>query len=57
MTFRLGGYGIEYDGDPEAYVQAHIEFGYNAAYMPNTSIENRDEITALVKSFGKSGHG
>jgi hypothetical protein len=43
MTFRLGGYGIEYEGDPEAYVQAHIEFGYNAAYMPNISIESRDE--------------
>ncbi|MBX4862905.1 sugar phosphate isomerase/epimerase [Rhizobium sophorae] len=51
MTFRLGGYGIEYGGDPEAYARAHVEFGYNAAYMPNIKLENRDEIAALVKSF------
>lgn len=51
MTFRLGGYGIDYTGDPEAYARAHVEFGYNAAYMPNISIENRDEIAAIVKAM------
>jgi len=51
MTFRLGGYGIEYTGDPEAYARAHVEFGYNAAYMPNISIENREEIAGLIKAM------
>lgn len=51
MTFRLGGYGIEYKGDPEAYVQAHKEFGYNAAYMPNISLDSGAEIAALVKAM------
>ena len=51
MTFRLGGYGIDYTGDPEAYARAHVEFGYNAAYMPNISIENREEIAGIVKAM------
>jgi sugar phosphate isomerase/epimerase len=51
MTFRLGGFGIDYTGDPEAYAKAHVEFGYNAAYMPNISVENRDEIAAIVKAM------
>ncbi|MVS97450.1 sugar phosphate isomerase/epimerase family protein [Devosia marina] len=51
MTFRIGGYGIDYTGDPEAYARAHVEFGYNAGYMPNISIENRDEIAAIVKAM------
>ena len=54
MTFRLGGYGIEYNGDPEAYAQAHVEFGYNAAYMPNISIGNREEITGLVTAMARA---
>jgi sugar phosphate isomerase/epimerase len=54
MTFRLGGYGIDYKGDPEAYARAHVEFGYNAAYMPNMSIENREEIAALVQAMAKA---
>jgi Sugar phosphate isomerases/epimerases len=51
MTFRLGGYGIDYDGDPEAYARAHVAFGYNAAYMPNIGLGNRDEIAALIKAM------
>ncbi|WP_259664657.1 hypothetical protein [Rhizobium bangladeshense] len=51
MTFRLGGYGIDYNGDPEAYAREHVEFGYNAAYMPNIKLESREEIAALVKAF------
>lgn len=47
MTFRLGGYGIDYTGDPEAYARAHVAFGYNAAYMPGISLDSRDEIAAL----------
>ncbi len=54
MTFRLGGYGIDYKGDPEAYAQAHVEFGYNAAYMPNISIDNKDEIAGLVRAMAKA---
>ena len=48
---RLGGAGIEYKGDPEAYARAHVAFGYNAAYMPNVRIENRDEVRAIVKTL------
>lgn len=51
MTLRVGGYGIDYTGDPEAYAQAHVAFGYNAAYVPNISIDSRDEIAALVKAM------
>lgn len=54
MTFRLGGYGIDYKGDPEAYAQAHVAFGYNAAYMPNISLDSRDEIAALVAAMAKA---
>ena len=51
MTLRLGGSGIDYTGDPEAYAQAHVAFGYNAAYMPNISIDNRAEIDGLIKAM------
>lgn len=54
MTLRIGGYGIDYTGDPEAYAHAHVAFGYNAAYMPNISLENRDEIAAIVKAMAKA---
>jgi sugar phosphate isomerase/epimerase len=50
MMVRLGG-PLPYDGDPEAYARAHVEFGYRAAYMPNIKIENRDEIAAIVKAM------
>jgi sugar phosphate isomerase/epimerase len=51
MTLRLGGYGIDYNGDPQAYARAHVAFGYNAAYMPNISIDNRDEIAGIIKAM------
>lgn len=51
MTLRLGGYGIDYTGDPQAYARAHVEFGYNAAYMPNISLANSDEIAGLVEAM------
>lgn len=54
MTFRLGGAGIDYTGDPEAYAQAHVAFGYNAAYMPNISLDNRDEIAAINKAMAEA---
>lgn len=47
---RLGG-PIAYTGDPEAYARAHVAFGYRAAYMPNISIENRNEIAAVVAAM------
>jgi sugar phosphate isomerase/epimerase len=50
MTVRLGG-PIPYAGDPEAYARAHVEFGYRAAYMPNVRIENREEVTGIVKAM------
>lgn len=51
MTVRLGGYGIAYDGDPQAYARAHVAFGYRAAYMPNIRLESREEIAAIVKAM------
>ena len=54
MTMRLGGYGIDYTGDPEAYAQAHVAFGYNAAYMPNIDLNNRAEIDAIVKAMAEA---
>jgi sugar phosphate isomerase/epimerase len=50
MTVRLGG-PLTYDGDPEAYARAHVEFGYRSAYLPNVKLENRDEIGAIVKAM------
>jgi sugar phosphate isomerase/epimerase len=50
MTVRLGG-PIAYDGDPEMYARAHVEFGYRAAYMPNVKLESRAEIAAIVKAM------
>lgn len=54
MTFRLGGYGIDYTGDPQAYAQAHVAFGYNAAYMPNISLDDRDEIAAINAAMAEA---
>ena len=48
---RLVGYGIDYTGDPEAYARAHVAFGYNAAYMPNIGVDNREEIAGLTKAM------
>ena len=42
VTFRLGGYGIDYTGDPDVYAREHAAFGYNAAYMPNISLDKRE---------------
>ena len=55
MTFRLGGYGIDYTGDPDAYAREHAAFGYNAAYMPNISLDNREEIAGIVKAMADAG--
>lgn len=51
MAVRLGGYGIEYRGDPAAYAREHVDFGYRAAYMPNVRIENADEVRAIVSEL------
>ena len=50
MTVRLGG-PISYDGDPEAYARAHVEFGYRAAYMPSVRIEDREEVAAIARAM------
>jgi len=54
MTLRLGGQNIAYTGDPDAYIAAHVAFGYNAAYVPNIRLENRDEVTALARAAAKA---
>jgi sugar phosphate isomerase/epimerase len=54
MTLRLGGQNIAYTGDPDAYIEAHVAFGYNAAYVPNIRLENRDEVTALARAAAKA---
>ena len=48
---RLGGYGIDYAGDPERYAREHVAFGYRAAYMPNVRIEDADEVRAIAKAI------
>jgi sugar phosphate isomerase/epimerase len=50
MAVRIGG-PIAYNGDPEAYAREHVAFGYRAAYMPNIRLENRDEISAIVRAI------
>lgn len=54
MTLRLGGQNIAYTGDPEAYIEAHVAFGYNAAYVPNIRLENREEVAALARAAAKA---
>lgn len=54
MALRIGGYGIDYLGDPEAYARAHLAFGYNAAYMPNIKIDSSDEIAAIVAAMARA---
>ncbi|HZY68852.1 MAG TPA: sugar phosphate isomerase/epimerase [Devosia sp.] len=51
MTVRIGGYGIPYTGDPEAYAREHVAFGYRAAYMPNIRLEDREEIAAIARAM------
>jgi sugar phosphate isomerase/epimerase len=51
MSVRLGGAGIVYRGDPEAYAREHVAFGYRAAYVPSVRLENRDEVRAIVKAL------
>lgn len=54
MTLRLGGQNIAYAGDPEAYIQAHVDFGYNAAYVPNIRLENREEVASLARAAARA---
>lgn len=51
---RLGGYGIDYAGDPDAYAAAHRAFGYSAAYMPNVQLANRDEVRAIAAALARA---
>ena len=48
---RIGGSGIDYDGDPDAYARAHAASGYRAAYMPNIRLEDREEIAAIARAM------
>src|SRR5690606_27269654 len=53
MTVRLGG-PITYEGDPAAYARAHVDLGYRAAYVPNISLANGDEIAAIVGALAEA---
>jgi sugar phosphate isomerase/epimerase len=54
MAVRLGG-PIDYRGDPEAYAREHVAFGYRAAYVPGVSLDDRDEVRAIVSALDAAG--
>lgn len=54
MAIRLGRYGVEYRGDPEAYVQQYIEEGYAAIYAPPL-MPGDPAIKPLVAAAAKAG--
>ena len=51
---KLGRYGVEYKGDPEAYVRQYVEEGYAAIYAPPL-MPGDPAITALVQATAKAG--
>jgi sugar phosphate isomerase/epimerase len=51
---KLGRYGVEYKGDPEAYVRQYVDEGYAAIYAPPL-MPGDPAITALVQATAKAG--
>ncbi len=49
---RLGGYGVPVTSDdPQDIAQAHVEFGYRAAYCPVVTIDDKHRIEAIRNAF------
>jgi len=51
---KLGRYGVEYKGDPEAYVRQYVNEGYAAIYAPPL-LPGDPTIKALVQAVAKAG--
>lgn len=52
---RLGGYGVPVKSDdPQEIAQAHVDFGYAAAYCPAVTIGDKDRIKAIRDAFAKT---
>ena len=51
---KLGRYGVEYKGDPEAYVLQYVDERYAAIYAPPL-MPGDPEIKALVEVVAKAG--
>src|SRR5689334_8264640 len=51
---KLGRYGVEYKGDPEAYVRQYVNEGYAAIYAPPL-LPGDPTIKALVEAVAKAG--
>ena len=54
MAIKLGRYGVEYTGDPEAYVRQYVEEGYAAIYAPPL-LPGDPAIKALVAEAARAG--
>ena len=51
---KLGRYGVEYKGDPEAYVRQYVNEGYAAIYAPPL-LPGDPTIKTLVQAVAKAG--
>lgn len=51
---KLGRYGVEYTGDPEAYVRQYVDEGYAAIYAPPL-MPGDPAIKSLVEAAAKAG--
>jgi len=51
---KLGRYGVEYKGDPEAYVRRYVDEGYAAIYAPPL-VPGDPAIKALVQAAARAG--
>lgn len=53
---RLGGHGLPVGvEDPQAFANAHLAFGYGAAYCPPLRIADTSRIGAVRTAFEKAG--
>jgi sugar phosphate isomerase/epimerase len=50
---RIGGPIFNPPEDPETLAQAHVRFGYRAAYAPNVRLDQPDRIRALRDAFAR----
>jgi sugar phosphate isomerase/epimerase len=53
---RLGGYGVPLgsDVDPGDSAEAHVRFGYRAAYCPQVALNDTARIAAIRDAFAKA---
>jgi sugar phosphate isomerase/epimerase len=52
---RLGGYGVPVRSeDPGDIAEAHVKFGYRAAYCPQTALNDTARIKAIRDAFAKA---